>query len=333
MTLPADIGFDLFPDAPARPPLPPTVELTRASRWYGQVIGLNDVSCRIGPGLTALLGPNGAGKSTLLKLITGQIKPTTGTVRVLGESPFANARVLARLGYCPESDSFYEEMSGREFVTYMGAMSGFSGADLTARVDSAIDRVGMTDRCLRKIAGYSKGMRQRIKVAQGILHDPQVLVLDEPLNGLDPVGRREITDLMLSFAAEGKTVLVSSHILYEVEQLTDSILLMQRGRILARGSVEEIRAEMDTDNATPRHIALQVAEPRALAAALLGEPSVLGVRFDIGDPRGLQVETLDPGTFYDRLPEVVLSGGHVVDSVRSPDDHLEAIIRILLSRK
>ena len=324
-----------LPTIPA-PPLPataPMIALDRASRWHGQVIGLNDVSCQIGPGLTALLGPNGAGKSTLLKLITGQLRPTTGTVRVMGETPFANARVLRQLGYCPENDNFYEEMTGREFVSYLGSMSGYGGKELTDRVARVIERVGMTDRCDRRLAGYSKGMRQRIKVAQAIIHDPRVLVMDEPLNGLDPVGRRDMVDLMTSLAHEGVCVLVSSHILYEVEQLTDNILLMQRGRLLARGSVEQIRGEMDSDHANPRHIVLHTDRPRALAAALFEEESVLGVHLNESDPTAVDVETKRPRQFYERLPEIVLNGEFTVDSVRSPDDHLEAIIRILLSRK
>ncbi len=232
------------------------IELSHVSRWYGQVIGLNDVSCRVGPGLTALLGPNGAGKSTLFKLITGQMRPTTGSVKLLGEAPFANGRVLRGLGYCPEIDNFYEEMTGREFVTQLAAMSGLSGGTLTKRVNESIDRVGMADRCDRKLGGYSKGMRQRIKVAQAIVHEPQVLILDEPLNGLDPVGRRDLTDLMMEYAQAGKCVIVSSHILYEVEALTEAILLMQRGRLLAEGSIHGIRDLMDRH---PHKITLHLA--------------------------------------------------------------------------
>jgi len=175
-------------------------------------------------------------------------------------------------------------------------------------------------------------MRQRIKVAQAILHDPQVLVLDEPLNGLDPVGRREITDLMGQLAAEGRCVLVSSHILYEVEQLTDSILLMQRGRLLARGSVQSIREELDNDTQTPRHIRIRVDQPRPLAAALLPLPSVSGVRFDPADAGRLEVETHDPRSFFAALPDVMLAGDYAIESMDSPDDHLESLVRNLLSR-
>jgi ABC-2 type transport system ATP-binding protein len=328
-----------LPSAPAaspqqNPAATPMIELQGASRWFGQVIGLNDATCRIGPGLTALLGPNGAGKSTLLKLITGQIKPDTGSVKVLGGSPFANGPVLRQLGYCPENDSFYEDLSGREFVTLMASLSGFRGDELRTRVTNVLETVGMTDRCDRKIAGYSKGMRQRIKIAQGIVHDPQVLVLDEPLNGLDPPGRREITDLMMRFAAQGRCVLIASHILSEVEQLTHNILLMQRGRILARGSLKDIRAELDRNNDTPRHIRLRLmGSARPFAAALLSEPSVLALRLDPEDPNAVEVETRQPGEFYSRLPALILSNEWEVESLRSPDDHLESIVRLLLSRK
>jgi ABC-2 type transport system ATP-binding protein len=266
-------------------------------------------------------------------MVTGQLRPTTGQVHVLGEAPFANARVLGRLGYCPEIDSFYEEMSGREFVTQLATMSGYSGRELKERVNGSIERVGMTDRCDRKLGGYSKGMRQRIKVAQAILHDPQVLVLDEPLNGLDPVGRREMVTLMTNMAAEGCCVLVSSHILYEVEQLTNNILLMQRGRLLARGSVQDIRDEMDGDTQTPRHITLTVDRPRRMAADLLALPSVTGIRFGIASRTHLEVETNDPRAFFDALPEIAIAGDYAVENLQSPDDHLEAMLRILLNRK
>jgi ABC-2 type transport system ATP-binding protein len=306
------------------------ISLQRVSCWYGQVIGLNDVSCEIGPGMTALLGPNGAGKSTLIKLLTGMVKPTTGEVRVFGEPPFANAKVLRNLGYCPEIDNFYEDMTGREFVTQMAAMSGFSGAERTRRVNEAIEQVGMGDRCDRKIAGYSKGMRQRVKVAQAILHEPDVLILDEPLNGLDPLGRREMTDLMLSYAGRGKCVLISSHILYEVEQLTQSILLMQRGRLLAQGSVRAIRDLMDQH---PHHITIECDRPRALASEILNLPNVLGVRFSGQDGRLLFVETAQPDAFYGKLPEIALAGGYDIARFESPDNNLESVMRYLLDGK
>lgn len=296
------------------------IDLVNASRWYGQVIGLNDVTCHIGPGITALLGPNGAGKSTLLKLVTGQLKPTTGTVRVFGEAPFANPSVFQRLGYCPEIESSYEEMTGREFVTMLAAMGGIPGSELKVRVADAIDLVGMTLNAGRKIGGYSKGMRQRIKVAQGIVHDPEILILDEPLNGLDPVGRREVTDLFFQLASAGKCVVVSSHILYEVEQMTKNIMLIHRGRLRAQGDIHEIRSLIDKH---PHRIAISTSGGRILAKNLLDLPGVVSIRLD--DGMRLEVETREPETFYSRFPEIVLEKGIEVSAFDSPDNNLESV--------
>jgi ABC-2 type transport system ATP-binding protein len=303
------------------------IVLERVSRWYSQVIGLNDVTFTLPAGLTALLGPNGAGKSTLLKLVTGQLRPTTGAVRVLDENPFANPRVMSRLGYCPEIDNFYEEMTGREFVRLLAAMHGFSGSELTDRVDRAIGQVGMGDRCDRKLGGYSKGMRQRIKVAQAIVHDPTVVVLDEPLNGLDPVGRREMVDLFQAWSAAGRCVLVSSHILYEVEQITDRILVIYKGRLLAQGDVQGIRAQIDRH---PHHIELVADRPRELGLALLAQPFVLSVRLDPERPRVVIVETHQPERFYDDLPELAIAGNFAIERFHSPDNNLEAVFHYLV---
>lgn len=308
----------------------PSIVLERASRWYGQVIGLNDVSCFLGPGLTALLGPNGAGKSTLFKLVTGQLRPTTGRVLVGGLAPFANGNVFQRLGYCPEIDNFYEDMTGREFVTLLASLAGLRGPGRKARVDDAIERVGMSDRCDRKLGGYSKGMRQRIKVAQAIVHDPDILILDEPLNGLDPLGRRDMARLMTEFAQAGKCVLVSSHILYEVEQITDNVLLILRGRLVAQGDLHGLRDLMDRH---PHHVSVTLADPsrvRALGSDLLRLPSVLGVRFDAQRPDRLEIETAQPDQFYTQLPDVALAGDYPVTDFHSPDNNLEAVFNYLV---
>jgi len=305
----------------------PMLYLERVSRWHGQVIGLNDVSFQLPAGLTALLGPNGAGKSTLLKLVTGQLQPHTGRVLALGMDPFANPKLAARLGYCPEIDNFYEELTGREFVTMLAALNGIRGAEAKKKVQDVMEQVGMADRCDRRIGGYSKGMRQRIKVAQAILHDPDILIMDEPLNGLDPVGRREMVQLMQDFASRGKCVLVSSHILYEVEQITDRILVIFKGRVLAQGNIQDIRDQIDKH---PHHIRLTTDQPRALAAALIGLPSVLGARVDLQDPRLVEVETHQPEVFYATLPEVILGGGFQIERFHSPDNNLEAVFRYLV---
>ncbi len=300
--------------------------LDHASRWYGQVMGLNDVSCVVPAGITALLGPNGAGKSTFMKLVSGQLRPTTGKVAVLGERPFANGRVFRRLGYCPEVDSFYEEMTGREFVTLLATLGGFRGDALRQAVQHSLEQVGMLPNADRRIGGYSKGMRQRIKMAQALVHDPEVLLLDEPFNGLDPVGRREMTDLVRSLAESGKCVLVSSHILYEVEHMTRSILLIHRGRLLAQGDLYHIRGLIDRH---PHRIALRSNTPRELGRALLGLEHVVSARLDDRDPCRLEVQTRDPESFYSTLPALVLDGGFHVTEFESPDNNLEAVFRYL----
>jgi ABC-2 type transport system ATP-binding protein len=303
------------------------IALERVSRWYGQVIGVNDVSCTIPAGLTALLGPNGAGKSTMMKLITGQLRPTTGRLTVLGMPPFANVAVYRRLGYCPEVDSFYEEMTGREFVTLLAAMGGMNGAKIRSRVEELIELVGMQAACDRKIGGYSKGMRQRIKIAQGLVCDPEVFILDEPLNGLDPPGRREMSTLLRQIAAEGKCILVSSHILYEVEQLTHRILLIDHGRLLAQGDIYQIRGLIDQH---PHRIAIRAQRAHALARRLLEFPGVVTLRFDDRDEKRVEVETRAPEQFYAQLPTLVLEDGYDVVSMESPDNNLEAVFRYLV---
>lgn len=301
----------------------------RASRWYGQVIGLNDVSCQIGVGITALLGQNGAGKSTFIKLITGQLKPTTGRVSVMNENPFANPNVLKRMGYVPETDSFYESMTGFQFVSLMGRMSGIPSRDVKSRTDEVIEAVGMTARAHSKIASYSKGMRQRIKLAQALIHDPEVLILDEPLNGLDPVGRKNLSDLLRRLAEGGKTIVISSHILYEVEQLTKNILLLHRGRLLAQGDIHEIRSLIDKH---PHRIRINMENPRSIGTDLVSHPSVLSLQFDRIDPSLIDVQTNDPDSFYSYFGEIILTKGCKVESFFSPDNNLEAVFNYLLER-
>jgi ABC-2 type transport system ATP-binding protein len=302
------------------------IQLQNASRWYGQVIGINDVTCEIGPGVTALLGMNGAGKSTLMRLITGQMQPTTGSVTVDGQQVFGNPEVYRKLGYCPEIDDFYEHWSGRKFVTHLARLSGFSAADAKSRAERVLGEVGMADRADKKIAGYSKGMRQRIKLAQAMVHDPQAILLDEPLNGLDPVGRREFINLLGNLADQGKTILVSSHILFEVEQMTRSILLLNRGRLLASGDLGVIRQLIDK---YPHRVRVESHEPRRVAERLVTLPFVLNIEFD---PRGdaLEVQTREPGQFYDFIPQLVLDENLPIEGFSSPDNNLESIFGYLV---
>ena len=304
------------------------ITLERASRWYGQVIGLNDVTCAFHPGITALLGQNGAGKSTMLKLITGQLRPTTGNVSVFGQAPFSNPAVYKKIGYCPETDSFYEEMTGRQFVTLMARMAGVSSAKVDGLVSDTLVKVGMADRCDKKIAGYSKGMRQRIKLAQALAHDPEILILDEPLNGLDPVGRRELQDLLKDLAAGGKTIVISSHILYEVEQMTRHIVLLHKGRLLALGDVGEIRSLIDKH---PHRVHVEMEGARDFARRLMAMPNVLSVAFDRTNPNHVEIETSAPDTFYNEVAELVLSENIEFTAFTSPDNNLESVFRYLVS--
>ncbi len=301
------------------------IQLQGASRWYGQVIGLNDVTCQIGPGVTALLGMNGAGKSTMLRLITGQMRPTTGTVTVLGMDPFANTEVYKKLGYCPEIDNFYEHRTGRQFVYMLARFAGYDHKRAQLLTEQNLERVGMATRGDGKIAGYSKGMRQRIKLAQAMLHDPDIILLDEPLNGLDPVGRRDYIALLHTLAENGKTIMVSSHILFEVEQMTSSILLLHRGRLLATGDLRVIRELIDKH---PHKVRLETSEPRKWAEQLVALPFVLSVEFDRS---GLELQTREPSQFYDALPTISREHGLAVTGFSSPDNNLESIFRYLVN--
>ncbi|MFZ4506440.1 MAG: ABC transporter ATP-binding protein [Fimbriimonas sp.] len=302
------------------------IELNNVSRWYGQVIGVNDVTCTIGSGLTALLGVNGSGKSTLMRLITGQLKPTTGEVKVFGKVPFANPEVYHHLGYCPEIDNFYEHWTGREFVCYLARLSGISIAASKEKTEQALERVGMAERADRKIAGYSKGMRQRIKLAQAMIHDPQIILLDEPLNGLDPVGRREFINLLGALAEEGKAILVSSHILFEVEQMTRSLLLLHRGRLLATGDLGVIRGLIDKH---PHQIRIETPEPRRVATLLAGLPNVARVSFD-SDGNAIQLEVRQPDAFYNAVMDAVVTDGLQITGMSSPDNNMESVFRYLV---
>lgn len=304
------------------------IHLDSVSRWYGQVIGVNDITCHIGSGVTALLGQNGAGKSTLMRLITGQLRPTTGEVRVVDENPFANPRVYKRMGYCPDIDNFPEHLSGREFVYRMARLCDYSDIEAKRRTRDSIELVGMSDRSEKSLKGYSKGMRQRIKLAQAIVHDPEILLLDEPLNGLDPVGRRQFMDVLAHLALQGKSIIVSSHVLFEVEQMTRSILLMHRGRLLASGDLGTIRDLIDQH---PHRIRIQSRQSRLLATHLIALPFVLSVQVS-PDALSIEVQTKNPDQFYDEIPRLALEEGIDVTGLDSPDNNLEAVFQYLVAR-
>jgi ABC-2 type transport system ATP-binding protein len=304
----------------------PIVAFQDVSKWYGNVIGINKLTVSIGPGVTGLLGPNGAGKSTLLQLATGQLYPSQGAVRVLGQEVWNNAALNRRIGLCPEQDAFYEWMTGWDFVFTCARLTGLSRTVARAAAERAIASVGMGPHQNRAIRGYSKGMRQRIKMAQALVHDPEVLFLDEPLTGTDPLARRELMDIITRLGNEGKSVLVSSHVLYEVQALTSNIVLLNHGRLVADGNVRQIRDLIDKH---PHHIKLECDEYRRLAARMVAWDDVEGVRV-ISEERALMVETHAPDAFYSRLPALSLEDGLAIKSVYSDDDNLEAVFKYLV---
>lgn len=303
----------------------PVVAADHLSKWYGQVIGLNDVSVEVGPGITGLLGPNGAGKSTLLKLITGQLKPSKGGVAVLGEPVWDNPPLFFRLGVCPEQDAFYERMTGLEWVTALVRLNGLSEAEAAGAARAALETVDLLGAADRKIGAYSKGMRQRVKLAQAVAHDPELLVLDEPLAGMDPIARRKVIRLIKDRAARGGSVLVSSHVLHEIEEMTATILLMHNGRILAEGNIHTIRGLIDEH---PHKVRIRAADPRGLARGLIAHDDVSSVQFE---EDAVMLETRRPDAFYGRLTEAAATGAlGEIHEVSSPDDNLQAVFDYLV---
>jgi ABC-2 type transport system ATP-binding protein len=309
-------------------PLVPIIEFEGVSKWYGNVIGLNKVTLAVPPGITGLLGPNGAGKSTLLQLATGQLRPSQGIVRVLGHRVWNNPALNRMLGLCPEQDAFYEWMTGWDFVLTCARLTGLPRAQAEERAHHALDLVGMTANMGRAIRGYSKGMRQRTKLAQALVHDPQVLFLDEPLSGTDPVARRDLMDAVQRLAREGKTVIISSHVLHEVQSLTSYIVLLNRGRLVAEGNVRQIRDLIDK---YPHRIVLVCDDFRALAARAVVWEDVEGVKI-LHREGGVMVETRSPDAFYSRLPALALEEGLLIKEVYSEDDNLEAVFKYLVQR-
>jgi ABC-2 type transport system ATP-binding protein len=311
----------------ATPPIAavPIVVADHLSKWYGQVIGLNDVSVSIPPGITGLLGPNGAGKSTLMKLLTGQLKPSKGTISVLGEPVWGNPHLYFRVGFCPEQDAFYDRMTGLEWVAGLVRLNGYDEKRAADAAREALAQVDLLDAADKKIGGYSKGMRQRVKLAQALVHDPEFLILDEPLSGMDPIGRRRTIRLIKDWARAGKSLVVSSHILYEIEAMTSNILLINNGRILAEGDVHQIRDLIDEH---PHTVHVRAADPRALAREFLTRDDVLSLRLE---QDAIVVETSKPDSFYRYLTDLAASGlGGTISEVTSPDDNLQAVFKFLV---
>ncbi len=299
----------------------------RVGKWFGEVIAVNNCTLSVGTGVVGLLGANGAGKSTLFKMLVGLIEPSHGEVHVYGQRLRDHVGWYRQVGFCPESDALPEWMTGQEYLSLMLRLMGFNGQETADRVATWLERFELTDAKNRRLGGYSKGMRQKLKLAQALAHDPEVIFLDEPLNGMDPVSRLHAIEMVRKLGAEGRTVLVSSHILPEVEAMTDQIILMDRGRVLAEGGVAEIRDKIPEH---PTTVALVSSAPRALAAYLIGQEHVAGV--DIDDQQRVVVRTDHAVGFYRALPGWILGNGLAVTEILTLDDSLEAVFQYLTER-
>ncbi|MFN7974176.1 MAG: ABC transporter ATP-binding protein [Acidobacteriota bacterium] len=306
--------------------MPAVIAARRLSKWYGQVVGLLEADFELEAGVIGLLGPNGAGKSTLMALLTGQLQPSQGEAFVFGENAWNNPRLMLRLGLCPEQDAFYEWMTGVGFLTVLLCLHGYAEADAERQALEALEIAGMKEHGRKKLGAMSKGMRQRVKLAQALAHHPDVLVLDEPLNGMDPLGRRETVELVKALGRAGKTVLISSHILHEVEAMTKSVLLVHNGRVKAHGNIHEIRELLDDH---PRLVAIRCEDGRRLAQALVTRPDVVSVELpEDGGP--LVAKTLKADLFYSELPEVAAKLAIPISEISSPDDNLAAVFDYLV---
>lgn len=312
--------------APVSPPTEaPLLLFDRVSKWYGPVIGLNQVTLELRSGITGLVGPNGAGKSTLMKLATGQLRPDVGLVTIRGHNAW-NTEARFHVGYCPDTDVFYEEMSGRQFVETMARLCGYTRREARRRTGATLERVGMAGRAERKLQGYSKGMRQRIKLAQALIHDPELLILDEPMSGIDPIGRQESLVLFRELADSGKCLLISSHELEELEKLTDHIAVMAHSRIAAVGTLTQIRDMLDDH---PLSIRIVSDQPRKLAGALLNFPGVVGV--ELGEADQIVVRARHPQRFFHDFAGLVLEEHFDVQHLETLDDSANAILGYVLN--
>ncbi len=302
-----------------------TIELQQVSKWYGDIVAVSDVSFGIGPGVTGLLGPNGAGKSTALKMIAGLQAPSSGSVRIDGQSPRGNTATYRKMGLVSEHEVIYPFLTGREFVRLNASLQGLKDRD--AAVQRAIDLVDMESAAERKVGGYSKGMRQRIKVAGALVHDPDVILMDEPLNGTDPVQRAQLIRLIRELGASGKTVVVSSHVLVEVERFAENILVIVNGKLAAAGDFRAIREKIDAHD---HEVRIRASDPRKLASALIGEPVVHSVRIDASGR--VIAATGDVRAFYLLVPKAAKQHQVRLYELQPTDESLGSVFSYLVEK-
>ncbi len=301
----------------------PVVVAEQCSKWYGHVLGISDITWSLPAGIVGLLGPNGAGKSTLIKLMAGLISPSRGSLQVFGASPFEDTGVRRRIGHAPEHEKTYDELTALELVTALARLSGVPSGRAKNAAAAALDAMGMAAAMHRQVRGFSKGMRQRTKLAGAIVHEPDFLLLDEPLTGVDPMARIDIIERIRALGARGKTIVISSHVLYEIEALTTQIMVMYRGQILAEGDVLAIRKLIDKH---PHRIRVECDRPRPLAGLLATADHVTRVACEA---HAVEVETRDPDRCYDAIAGAVLEHGLLVSYLDSPDNNLGAVFDYL----
>jgi len=302
------------------------ITFANVSRFYGEVLGINKVSLSIPPGITSLVGPNGSGKTTLMNLLTGLIRPTQGEIRVLGVAPSHPERLCRMVGYCAQFDAFPKGLTGYEFVYSYLRMYGWSNAECERRTWAALALVGLQDAANRPVAAFSKGMRQRARLAQATAHDPQVVVLDEPLNGLDPLARSEAIELFRQWGLQGRHVIVSSHILHEVDRISDQVILLSQGYVVAEGQIHSVRDEVKEQ---PMQILVRCDRPGMLASRLFQQDHVVEAKVS-NDGKGLLLRTKDADSFYLLLNKVILDSGLEVESVAPADDDVNSVYQYLI---
>jgi ABC-2 type transport system ATP-binding protein len=301
------------------------IELQNMTRLYGTVIGVNDITLSLPPGAYGLLGPNGAGKTTLLNLMTGQLRPTLGSIRMLGRCPRGDRTYLSKIGYLPGSEGVYANVSAIDWVTYLTELHGHRHRKAAALAHQALAQVNMTEHMHRDIAEYSRGMRQRTRLAQAIAHEPELLILDEPFNGLDPIARHEMTQFLRKWIADGRSLFLASHVLHEIESITRSFLLLSGGRLLASGSADDIH-EMLAD--VPSEMRLTTNQPRKLAAAMLQADMVNSVR--VHDESTLSVTTSTALKLFEFLRTTIVAGDVIVTEMSSADESLQEVFNSLM---
>jgi len=304
------------------------IKAENLSRWYGNVLGISEITLEITPGIKGLLGPNGAGKSTFLKVLSGQLKPNLGQITVQDQPVFANPAIFTHIGFCPEHECYYRGNTGWQQVLLKARLHGYDKKQAAEKTEKAIDKVGLLDSKDKLIREYSLGMRQRLKIATAIVNEPDILILDEPLRGIDPLWRVKIVQIIKEYGKAGKTVIVASHILPEIESMTNDIILIHQGKVFAQGDIHYIRDLMDSH---PHMISINCPQPRRLAAMLINDDFVNDIRFH-GDPLTVTFQTDKRDQYFDRLNHLIVDHDIEISEMISSDDNLQAIFDYLVGK-